>query len=297
MALRTYSPVLTLVIAVACSKQDEPKRATPATEPPAPAAAPAAPAIPHQVFDAPADAVAHVLARKPRVIGFGEYHQTRSTAHIRSAISRFTTDMLPALRGHASDLVVETWAEYGNCDAKATAAAAAVKHDTERPATTENEVLALLAAAKDSGVHPHVLPFDCADYHAVTGDDGQVDYEKMLLLITHRLRDVALVLLEREETGTIAMYGGATHNDLYPYESVADFSYVQKVQERAGGSYVEVDLLVPEFAAGDKLLPKEPWFALVAQAPPGKVVLIERDPGSFVIAFPPSPRPPADQRK
>jgi len=64
-----------------------------------------------------------ILRVPARVLAFGEYHQTHSTVDIRSALARFTDEILPALAGSATDLVVETWVSTGACGAKEAAQA------------------------------------------------------------------------------------------------------------------------------------------------------------------------------
>jgi len=269
-----------LLLVAACSREEPSPTPTPT-----PAPTPDLP--PHQVFPTAREALDEILKSSPRVIGFGEYHQTNDSLGVRSAIKRFTEEMLAALAETGSDLIVETWAEYGTCGEQEAKVSKDVKKVTERPPTTENEVLTLLGRAKELGIAPRVLPFDCDDYEQLLGKDGEVDYEKLLTLITGKLQTAATeALARRSRKGRrlIALYGGSLHNDLYPDEGVADFSYATKVQEKTAGGYVEVDLYVPELVAGDKLLAQEPWYPLLEQrASIDHVVLFERDKGSYIL--------------
>src|SRR4051794_19615123 len=73
-------------------------------------------------FDSPLSAVQSLLAQKPRVVGFGEYHEiegaTAGGAKIRSSIKRFTEELLDGLAPSASDLILETWVTEGRCGKK-----------------------------------------------------------------------------------------------------------------------------------------------------------------------------------
>ncbi|HEX7599822.1 MAG TPA: hypothetical protein VF518_16510, partial [Polyangia bacterium] len=48
-------------------------------------------------YPSAAAAVQALLAGKPRVVGFGEYHQQKKTAKIPSALKRFTKEIVPVL--------------------------------------------------------------------------------------------------------------------------------------------------------------------------------------------------------
>ncbi|ACY16621.1 hypothetical protein Hoch_4123 [Haliangium ochraceum DSM 14365] len=217
-----------------------------------------------------------------RVIGFGEYHQTADTAELRSALSRFTDEIVPALRGRVSDLVIETWPEPSACDAPAQRASAEIDTAIERPAQTQSELGRLLEQARASDIRPHILPFDCDTYRALLGADGAVDFEALLLAITERLRAEVLAGLEHEDA-VIAVYGGALHNDLYPAAGVSDFSYAAAVDKAAGGGYLEIDLIVPEFAAGVGSVARAAWAPLLEQTAPERVLALEARPRAHVF--------------
>lgn len=257
-----------------------------------PGAAPEQPgpaALPHRVLPTAEAALRSIMqpaqGAAPRVIGIGEHHQTRRTAAVRSALSRFAGELLPVLAGHVTDLVIESWAEPAGCDAEAAQASAEVSHDMERPPATENELVTLIERARALRIRPHLLGFGCADYRALRGPDGSVDYEALLGAVTTRLRDQALAGVAQADA-VITLYGGALHNDLHPNPGVADFSYAVAVDEAAGGRYVEIDLLVPEYVTGNAALAREPWYPLLERAGPDHVILIERAPRSYVLILP-----------
>ena len=103
------------------------------------------------------------------VIAFGELHQTRATAKVRSAISRFTEEILPVVAPHASHLIVETWITRGNCGEAEARVTEEVARTTERPVETESEIMKLLRRAKELGVAPHVLDIGCDEYKVLAG--------------------------------------------------------------------------------------------------------------------------------
>ena len=139
-----------------------------------------------------------------------------------------------------------------------------------------------------------ILEVGCDDYKQLLGA-GKVDYARLLGMITKHLRGKAerLVKLRTKKPAAakkrgrprrlVVVYGGALHNDLYPYDDLKDFTFGQALKQRTGGRYVEVDLYVPEYVEKDKNLAKERWFPLLRLASPRGVVLIERGVGSYIL--------------
>lgn len=291
---------------LACSKREPAGAARGAgiEDAAAPATARDAAEIPHRIFPSAAAALAEVLQSRPRVIGLGELHQTTATTHVPAALEHFTGGMLDVLGPVASDIIVETWVQDGACGAQEQEVGADIQQATRRPPETENQVLALLERARGLGIQPHVLRLRCADYDMLQGEDGAVDYEALLVLVTRELRaTTARVLAHREahrdregrDAGAVGsrsrelvvVYGGSLHNDLHPYEALAEYSYAAEIARQSGDRYVELDLYVPEIAEGNKLLAGEPWYPLIERlTAPDRVVLIERSPASFLLLLP-----------
>jgi hypothetical protein len=271
------------------------KRPAPA-EPPDDAARAAAPAPDDaaaggrfRVHDSLADALAEILALEPRVIGVGELHQTHQTAGVSSTLARFAGEALPVLAPRASDLLVETWVREGRCGETEARVNRDVTADTQRPAATETELGALARRARELAIEPHALTMSCEDYAAVQDRDGGVDYERFLELIGARLKMRSLELDARAdgERGAVVVYGGAIHNDLYPDEALASWSYGPAVSKAVGDRYVELDLLVPEMIDAREASVDEDWYPVYRDhAPERGVLLIERRPRSFVIVLP-----------
>ncbi len=238
-----------------------------------------------------------ILQAQPRVLGVGELHlRTDRGATLVSALARFSAEGLPAIATQTSDLVLETWVVDPACKVGA-AATARVESAMRRPASTKSELGALFGLTKASSIKAHVMRLACADLAAVApertpdGGPGEVDAERLLDIVTRELARITGSAIryrdERQEARPlIVVYGGALHNDLYPYQSTARWSFAKEVDRAAGGRYVEVDLFVPELIEGNPLYQREPWYPAAQQAPADKVLLIERAPRSYVVILP-----------
>jgi hypothetical protein len=253
------------------------------------------------VFPTAAEAMQWLLGEGPRIISFGEYHQTKATASIRSALKRFSFEILPSLQeAGATDLVVETWITTGKCGEVEKKAVTHVEHTTERPKTTENEVLTLLRRAKASDIQPRILQVACKDYQAIFQAE-ELDYDKLLRLTRDQLETQIRTALDRKSSHLVLSYGGALHNDLYPKEELSPYSFGQAISKAVEGRYLEVDLVVPEYVEKDALVNGQAWFQQYRQAyQPGQVVLIEKGKGAYALVFPrtlPEPKVTAKAKK
>lgn len=247
----------------------------------------AAPAPQYQSFATAGEALARILATRPRIIGVGEFHQTSTSAPVRPTIERFI-DLLDGIAPLASDLVVETWVESGGCGEKEQAVNQDVRATTERPPEVEDHLTRLLGGAKARGVAPHVLVMGCDDYQSLLGDGGAVDYDAVLHLIERKLAETATrVWTKRQQAAAeqraIVLYGGALHNDLYPLPGLEDISYAAKLDRLSSNGYVEIDMIVPELVEETPLVTSRPWYPLLAEAVPDRVLLIEQAPRSYIL--------------
>jgi len=274
-----------------------------AAEPPAPQEQfqPAEKAPPLLAHVSPVAALNDVVGRYaaykgPLVIAFGEYHETtannrkKGKGGVPSALRRFSEQLFPVLAKTASDIVLETWITDGNCGKEESSAVQDVKKTTERPASTEDELVTLVKQAKAAGVQPHILKLSCEDYKSLTST-GEVDYEKLLTLLTELLqKKIADIAQRREREGGnrhILVYGGALHNDLQPKPELAAFSFGPALQKELHGGYIELDLYVPEFIERDASLVKEPWYGTYKkQTRPNQAMVVRRAPGSYILLFP-----------
>jgi hypothetical protein len=241
-------------------------------------------------FASPSEIVAELLAKKPRVVAFGEYHQIEGGAAVPSAVKRFGDQMLASVAPAASDLVLETWVTEGKCGAVETQAVAKVDETIQRPEATEDELVTLLKRAKSAGVQPHILTLSCKEYAAIQSKDGEVDYVKLLGIVTAQLeKGIDSALARSPKKKAVIVYGGALHNDVFPQKELAQFSFAKPVARRTGGHYLEVDLYVPEYIAADKKVTAEAWYPRwkAAQAAhPGETALFARGPTSYIVIFP-----------
>ncbi len=243
-------------------------------------------------FQSPSQIVAKLAALQPRLIAFGEYHQVEGGAKVASAVKRFGEQMLDAVAKDASDLVLETWVTEGKCGKTETAAVAKVEETIKRPETTEDELVTLLKRAKAAGVRPHILTLSCAEYQQIQPKDGEIDYVKLLGVVTAQLKKGIDAALKTSPVGkTVIVYGGALHNDVHPKKELAAFSFARAVSKEVGGKYLEVDLYVPEYVEHDKEISAEPWFAEWKKAQAlfahrGQAALVARGPTSYIVIFP-----------
>ncbi|MBN2574526.1 MAG: hypothetical protein JXP73_08160 [Deltaproteobacteria bacterium] len=274
--------VFALAAATARPGRDAKEAATPIDAVPPSAVAPTATSYPNA-----AAALRDLLAGEPRVIAFGEFHQTKATARIPSALKRFTRDLLGPLRAAgATDLVVETWIASGACGEAEEKAVAQVDKATRRPARTENEVVTLLRRAKAGGMVPRILEVGCKDYQAMMGG-AEVDFDRLLRLTREQLGKQILAALARPGSRTVLSYGGALHNDLRPSPEFAPYAFGPAVSAAVDGRYLEIDLYVPEFIAKNALVTEEPWYGVYRRAyRRGRVTLVRRGDSSYAIVFP-----------
>lgn len=278
------------VALAACGRSEEragekPAETAPATAPRTDAAPAADPNLPrHWVEPTAAAALTRMLGQvKPRVLGVGEVHLVAGGPRVKSALARFTEDMLAGLDGRATDLVVETWVTDGKCGKAEKHVTADVKSKTERPPETETEIGRLLRRASELHIRPRVMTMACKQYEALRSKSGEVDYDRLLQLIGGELHRNVRAVLDGRADATVVVYGGSLHNDRQPNEGVAAYSYGIELAGELGEGYVELDLYVPELVEGDELSKAEPWFPLLAATAPDKVVLIERSPGSYIL--------------
>ena len=240
-------------------------------------------------YPSAAAAVAALLRDPGGVVAFGELHQTKATAAVRSALARFTDEILPVVAPHAAHLIVETWVTTGACGESEKQVTEDVARTTERPAETENEIVKLLRRARELGVAPHVLAVGCAEYQALAGAGGHVDYDRLLAVTEQHLERAirqAALFPRSAERPLVVVYGGALHNDLRPDPSLAKYSFGPAIFSFMRGAYREIDLYVPEMVDATPALRAEPWYRVWrrGRAEPG-VVVVPRSARSAVLLF------------
>jgi hypothetical protein len=237
-----------------------------------------------------ASAVTSRLVNATGVVAFGEIHQDQAGTGTRSALARFTDEILPAIAPRASHLIVETWVTTGACGEIEARVTKDVARTTERPAAMEGEIVRLLRKAKESGVQPHVLSVSCDEYRVLGGKGGHVDYDKLLTLTGQHLEAAirqALRLPRPPGRPLVLVYGGALHNDLYPAPDLGSTSFGPAIFALMHGDYREVDLYVPEFVSRLGAMRAQRWYAVWRRhATPGATVVIPRSAQSAIVVFP-----------
>jgi hypothetical protein len=104
--------------------------------------------------------------------------------------------------------------------------------------------------------------------------------------IGRALRAAALAA-DRTGPRLVAVYGGALHNDLHPDPELAPYSFAPAVLKATLGHYIELDLVVPEYAETSEAVKAQSWWRAYRTARrTGATVLVRRDPRSFVVVFP-----------
>ncbi len=241
-----------------------------------------------RLFATPQDAITVLLNElsvsvKPRVIGFGEYHKLTSSAAVHSALRRFAEEIFDAIAKDSAHLVLETWQVDPSCGTQGQEVRKQVVKAIERPPETESEMAILLRKMQDAGTAPHVLHFDCDEYKALSATKG-LDTEKLLTLISKKLEEQARKALQiGPKEKLVLVYGGATHNNLFPYAGLEQWSFARALADATNQAYVEIDLYVPELVEGDPLLTQEAWYPLLKEARKDQVILIRRDPASYIL--------------
>jgi hypothetical protein len=315
-------PLLVLAALTACAgtsaKGEDPPRppasspAAPAASAPAPSATPAPSVAPSaaasagrpcgaldcRLFDAPEDALAVVLASKPLVLGVGEAHAQKGMEGVDSAAKRFTERLLPALRGRASDLVVELMLPPKGCQhAEAEKEVRVQQHEVTKHQAEGNqsEYVTMGDAARKLGVIPDALRPSCADLEeAARAGDGAV--VKMLETIARLAGAKAKELVARNgKLGAdrmVVLYGGALHDKADPKPDRAAWSFGPALIEATGGRYVELDVFVPESIQDTDAWKSFAWYPHYDRAAHGgATALFRTGPSSWALIFPSSARP------
>jgi len=240
------------------------------------------------------DAFLDILDGDLRVLGVGEAHAPKG-ATVASAAKRFTDELLPLLRGRASDLLVELMMPPAGC----TDAAAEVREKqrvvtSRQAADDQSEYVAMGAQARGLGIVPDMLRPTCADMDTVRGA-GEGAIGASLDMIARATRSQARRLVDRDSRSdadrdkVVVIYGGMLHNDLSPPPETASWSYAQDLDAYVQGRFVALDLVVPEFIGDDEMWRSLPWWSRYDKERLGaRATLFRISERSFVLVFPKS---------
>jgi hypothetical protein len=242
-------------------------------------------------FETPELAFSRVLDSSPRILGIGEAHALAGTETIEPATRRFTRDLLPLLKGRASDIVVELLIPNPKCKKETVKAREEQKVVTERQATTDqNDYVVLAKEARALGIRAHALEPTCDDLGRIAAA-GKDAVAASLDVITRLSEETLERLHQRNVTDNdsrvVVAYGGAMHNDSSPRPGREQWSFGPVMQKLTGGKYVDVDLIVPEFISDSPAWKSLPWVgAFDANAHPEATTVLSPSAGSFVLIFP-----------
>lgn len=247
-------------------------------------------------YDTPEQALERVLASGPLVLAVGEAHVQKGQQGVASATKRFSA-MLPALRGRASDLLVELMvparlADGGACVQVAQAVREKQKVVTQTQASTnQNEYVAMGDTARKLGVVPDLLRPTCEDLAAI--DRAGPDMVAVSLETIARLTRAKVEQLVDRNARTpadanklVLTYGGALHNDLVTTPERSKWVFGPDLLVYTKGRYVELDLYVPELIEDSDTWKKLEWYPHYDRDKlGGKVTLLRPREGSFVLIF------------
>jgi hypothetical protein len=287
-------PLVLLTLAACTPKQTAPAPTGSAAASAAPSASAAARndcgALDCHLYDSAADAMGVILADKPLVIAIGEAHAQKGSEGVASSAKRFTDELLPLLKGRASDLLVELMMPPKGCEAKTKEVRKRQEPVTQKQAATDqNEYVTMGNAARGLGVVPDLLRPSCEDFDAVTKATGAEAVAKMLETIKRLTVSQVKALLARKDHDAekaIVVYGGAFHGDPNPPASRAAYSFAGDLAPAVGGRYVYVNLFVPEFITDDESWKQFEWYAHYDKsAHPEKVTTFHPRADTYVIIF------------
>jgi hypothetical protein len=224
-----------------------------------------------------------------KVYAVGEYHPTRVVPGA-TPLERFTTDILDHMMPRARHLVVEAWTPTG-CGGEGALAQRQIVHALGRRPSQTTDIEALVMKSARNRLATHRLQMTCIERGALLDAMGRVDFLRLLELVTEKLQTTTKALVSDDRA--VIVYGGALHNDLYPRWPLAPLSYAAPLQRDLGGGVVEIDLIVPEVVAPLAIIRGETWFPLLGRAAPGRVLVWQRGPGSYVMILPAQSLEPA----
>jgi hypothetical protein len=154
--------------------------------------------------------------------------------------------------------------------------------------SNQSEYLALGFEAKKLGMRALPLIPTCDELKGVLAAENDVG--ALLELIRNiTVRETEDFLDHQPPVAAIAIYGGLVHNDVTPSAGHERWSFGPRLREHAQGSYVEIDLVVPELIQSGPPWSELAWFPHYDRAKAGsETVLYRTGPASFVLVFPPA---------
>src|SRR5690606_4331372 len=243
-------------------------------------------------FDAAKDSlVPLILSHAARLIALGEAHAPADYTG-RSTVVRFQEDLLPTIARGTSHLLVELLQPPASgCEPQKEAAKKESHAVTEgQSQNNQNEYLALGTRAHELGVKPDILRATCKDLERIASPDGGV---VAMMESIARLSEKALtddLASTRPGRPLVLAYGGALHNDVTPREGRQMWSYGPHLLQVSGGSYLEIDLIIPELIKETDSWKSFGWYtAYQSLGHREGVILMKWGPHSYSLFFAPQP--------
>jgi len=242
-------------------------------------------------YDSFVDAFESTLRGHPLAVAVGEAHAQFGTS-VPSSAKHFADEILPRLKGRASDLLVELMNPPTGC-AKTTEVVRQEQTAVTRSQapTDQGEYVAMGDKARALGIVPDLLRPTCADLDAVKAA-GEDAIPASLSMIARLTRAQATKLLARDAASPadrekmVVTYGGAIHIDPSPPPERADWSFGPALVAATGGRYVAVDVFVPELIDGSESWKRRPFTAHYDRAKLGAKTTVFREGATYVIVLP-----------
>ncbi len=202
-----------------------------------------------------------ILQHKAQLIAFGEAHAPAGFKGT-TTVGRFTRDLLPTIADGASHLLLELLnPPKEGCQKEKQAAQKESNQITQGQAQqNQNEYLVLGAETRKLGVVPDILWSTCEDLAYIASPEGGVVamMETIAKLSEKSLKEQ--LRTTRKGRPLVLAYGGALHNDATPKEGRTTWSYGPAMLEDTKGSYLEIDLIVPELISDSESWKSFAWY-------------------------------------
>jgi hypothetical protein len=213
-------------------------------------------------FDSAKDALFPlILERRARLIAFGEAHAPAGYSGVPT-VQLFTESLLPKLASGSSHLLVELLQPpKEGCQRERKIAQEESTEVTQGQAdSNQNEYLALGVTAHKLGVTPDILYASCEDMARIAAPEGGVVAMMEAIASLSAVTLAKYLKTTRKGRPLVLAYGGALHNDAVPRPSRASWSYGPKMLEATEGSYLEIDLIVPELIQDTESWRSFAWY-------------------------------------
>lgn len=225
------------------------------------------------------------LVEKPRVVAIGEAHAKKGLESVDTSAKRFTAEIVPRLRGRASDLLLELMAPAQGCEtAKKETQKQLGKIGKDQQVEAPNELVTLGKAAEKEGIKVSQLHPTCKDFANIA--QSKTPPLTVLQTITSSIiRDTVAALKDRPADKLFLIYGGAFHTEPSPPPERAEFSVASEVSKAAGGQYASVHVFVREYI--DQTWDIWEWYPqFKADNHPDEWVLLHPKPQHWVLITP-----------